>query len=117
MGDCTCSTDCALQHGIYRRASPTLSCGFLMVEAQLLAGSPLGVMEEDPDTKQAVLNTVAKGGRVLRTPMPTAAAAGTTTIATVLNRKVGEACIGQCLHCPETMLSSQESACVARSSM
>ena len=55
------------------------------------AGSPLGVMEEDPQTKQAVLNTAVKGGRSLRTPMPTAAsAAATTTIATVLSKKAGE---------------------------
>ena len=52
------------------------------------AGSPLGMVEEDPHTKQAVLNTVAKGGRVLRTPMPSAAAAG-NTIATVINKKAG----------------------------
>ena len=55
------------------------------------AGSPLGVMEEDPQTKQAVLNTAVKGGRSVRTPMPTAAsAAATTTIATVLIKKAGE---------------------------
>ena len=55
------------------------------------AGSPLGMVEEDPQTKQAVLNTIAKGGRSLRTPMPSAAAAAnTTTIATVLNKKTGE---------------------------
>ena len=55
------------------------------------AGSPLGMVEEDPQTKQAVLNTIAKGGRSLRTPMPSAAAAAnTTTIATVLNKKAGE---------------------------
>jgi hypothetical protein len=52
------------------------------------AGSPLGVVEEDPHTKQAVLNTAAKGGRALRTPMPSAAAAG-NTIATVINKKAG----------------------------
>lgn len=47
-------------------------------------------MEEDPQTKQAVLNTVAKSGRGLSTPMPAAAAAAsTTTIATVLSKKAG----------------------------
>ena len=57
----------------------------------MYAGSPLGMVEEDPQTKQAVLNTIAKGGRSLRTPMPSAAAGGsTTTIATVLNKKTGE---------------------------
>ena len=57
----------------------------------MYAGSPLGMVEEDPQTKQAVLNTIAKGGRSLRTPMPSAAAAAnTTTIATVLNKKTGE---------------------------
>ncbi len=54
------------------------------------AGSPLGVVELDPLTKQAVLNTVAKGGRVLRTPMPPAAAAAAgNTIATVIHKRAG----------------------------
>ena len=58
----------------------------------MYAGSPLGLIEEDPQTKQAVLNTIANGGKSLRTPMPSAAAASasTTTIATVLNKKAGE---------------------------
>ena len=59
-------------------------------------------MEEDPQTKQAVLNTVAKGGRSLRTPMPAAgAAASTSTIATVLSKKAGEAPVPRRSDMPE----------------
>ncbi|KAK9918326.1 hypothetical protein WJX75_003218 [Coccomyxa subellipsoidea] len=52
-------------------------------------GSPLGVFEQDPLTKQTVLNTVAKGGTSLMTPMPGALKNSNNMVATVLNRKKG----------------------------
>jgi hypothetical protein len=56
-----------------------------------LAGSPLGVFEQDPQTRQAILNTVAKGGTSLTTPMPAALAnPNNNMVATVINRKKGD---------------------------
>ncbi|CAL8471501.1 g11043 [Coccomyxa elongata] len=52
-------------------------------------GSPLGVFEQDPLTKQTVLNTVAKGGTSLMTPMPGALQNTKNMVATILNRKKG----------------------------
>jgi hypothetical protein len=49
------------------------------------AGSPLGVFEQDPRTKQSVLATALKGGLPLATPLPGAAAAA-GAVATVFNR-------------------------------
>ncbi len=55
-----------------------------------VAGSPLGIFEQDPLTKQTVLNTVAKGGRSLMTPMPGSLQNTKSMVATILNRKKGE---------------------------
>lgn len=63
---------------------------FLRNAIYTFAGSPLGVFEQDPLTKQTVLNTVAKGGTSLMTPMPGALKNSNNMVATVLNRKKGE---------------------------
>ena len=51
----------------------------------------MGVFEQDPRTKQVMLNTAMKGGLPLTTPMPGAglAAGGQAAVATVFNRKKG----------------------------
>ena len=46
------------------------------------------MFEQDPTTKQVVLNTAMKGGLPLTTPMP-GAIGGQAAVATVFNRKKG----------------------------
>jgi hypothetical protein len=50
------------------------------------AGSPLGKFEHNPGTKQAVLNTVMRGGGSMRTPMPGAFGGVGGAVATVIRR-------------------------------
>lgn len=63
------------------------------------------MVEEDPLTKQTVLNTVAKGGRNMMTPMPGGLAKQSNMVATVLNRKKGEP--GVSLHLPHANVSER----------
>ena len=44
------------------------------------------MFEQDPRTKQTMLNTALKGGLPLRTPMPAGAAPHQGAVATVFNR-------------------------------
>lgn len=63
------------------------------------------MFEQDPRTRQVVLNTAVKGGLPLATPLPGAAlaAGGQAAVATVFNRKKGARTHKLALYCRHYM--------------
>ncbi len=75
------------------------------------AGSPLGKFEHNPSTKQAVLNTVLRGGTSLRTPMPGAFGGVSGAVATVIRRDKPGATATLAPHIIRTITTAQTLRC------